>query len=56
MGVFAFSRGCVCSGATTQALCLQHAHRATPLAGGTMELVEDLTEGGGFARYWEARP
>lgn len=55
VAVFRFSRGCVCSPATDQALCLQHAHRAQPAEGGSMELLEDLTVGGEFTRYWGRR-
>lgn len=53
IGIFAFSRGCVCNPATVQPLCLHHVHKATPASGGSMELAEDLTVDGAFTIHWE---
>jgi hypothetical protein len=52
LGVFRFSRGCLCDPATVQPLCWQHAVKSRPAGGGSMELVEDLTTDGGFAAWW----
>jgi hypothetical protein len=55
VAVFRFSRGCYCDPATVQPLCLHHAHRSVPAGGGSMDLIEDLTVGGEFGRYWASR-
>jgi hypothetical protein len=51
VAVFELDAGCACfPDDRWQALCTQHAMRASPL--GSMELAEDLT-GGAFTAWWE---
>lgn len=50
VSVFEFSDGCFCSPDVIQALCTQHAFRATPI--GDMRLIEDMTEDRAFTMVW----
>jgi hypothetical protein len=52
VAVFYFSRGCYCNPSTVQSLCEHHARKSGPAAGGTMELIKDLTEGSAFSGAW----
>lgn len=56
VAIFRFSHGCYCDPTEVQPLCLHHAHKSGPAAGGTMDLIEDLTLGSEFTTYWAARP
>lgn len=50
VAVFEFPEGCACSPEQVQALCAQHAFKATPRSG--MVLSNDLTVGQEFTRAW----
>lgn len=55
VAVFYFSHGCYCDPTTVQPLCISHAHKSGPAAGGSMELIKDLTEDSAFSEYWKHR-
>ena len=52
VGVFELSEGCIVNSNTRQTLCWQHAGRSRDQGAlGTMELIEDLTDGW-FSEWW----
>ena len=50
VAVFRFPAGCACSSERVQALCAQHACKATPQGG--MLLINDLTVDNEFTQVW----
>jgi hypothetical protein len=54
VAVFLFSAGCYCDPSKLQSLCLHHAMKSGPPPGESMQLVEDLSEGGAFGRWWSS--